>query len=231
MEQTRVKWCAYIVHLPRFWPVGAWPTGPRQSCLCQCAGQWYRTRECPVCSPSSRVAGGRWCGSAVQQLCSPVAGDGDWTSGGRGKTRRGRHGATATADATAIARRGPHDGQLLLYTISRQYIILWWLWQCCPACDTAWAADIASAAAAAGPGRDRNNIMNALRRGSPAVLCGGRLTRAPVPLSRMPVVVPAGARPWRQSAMAWRCAAESATIIHGCGDCGGGQVIGVRLLG
>jgi len=28
--------------------------------------------------------------------------------------------------------------------------------------------------------------------------------------------------------MAWRCAAESATIIH---DCGGGQVIGVRLLG
>lgn len=33
--------------------------------------------------------------------------------------------------------------------------------------------------------------MNALWRGSPAVLCGGRLTRAPIPLSHMPVLVPA----------------------------------------
>lgn len=40
-----------------------------------------------------------------------------------------------------------------------------------------------------------------------------------------PSSVPAGARPWRQGALAWRRAAESATII--IRDCGGGQVIAV----
>lgn len=46
-------------HLPHFWPVGAWPTEPRRSCLCRCAGRWCRTRWCPVCTPWGRPAGVR----------------------------------------------------------------------------------------------------------------------------------------------------------------------------
>lgn len=131
----------------------------------------------------------------MQQLRRPVAADGDRTSGGRGNTRRGRRGATATADATAAARRGPHDGSryiIILYTISQQYLYYYNI-----LCDVARHERPIYRRRQRRRHRDRNNIMNALRRGSPTVvLCGGgRLTRAPVPLSRMPVPVPAGARP------------------------------------